>query len=329
MGSAKWQELLATSGSARQAIDTRTDAPARLDAARLALAQLDAQRGRLLVLGASDYPATLRDLALAPPVLFASGDPTAADRTCVAIVGTRNATPYGIRVAREMAGAVVRAGGCVVSGMARGIDAAAHRGALDAGGATIAVLGTGVDVPYPSAHRGLHAEIVRHGCVLSEHGPGVRATPGSFPERNRIIAALSKVVLVVEAPHKSGALITAAIAASDELDRSVMAVPGPIDCASSAGCNRLIRDGAQVATDIADLLQLAGLTIPVRPSRASGLPADQRAVWDALAAGALDADSLAARSKLPARTCLAAVTRLELAGLIECELTGAIRRRGM
>ena len=281
-----------------------------------------------MVHGARDYPPRLHDLADAPPVLFTLGDPACADKVCVAIVGTRNATHYGERVAREMAGAVVRAGGCVVSGMACGIDAAAHRGALEAGGATLAVLGTGVDVPYPSAHRALHADIVRHGCVLSEHGPGVRATPGSFPERNRIIAALARVVLVVEAPPRSGALITAALAQSDELQRDVIAVPGPIDCHTSAGCNRLIRDGAQIATDIADLLQLAGLTVPVRPSRAEGLPADQRAIWDALGAGALHADDLAARSKLPARACLAAVTRLELAGLVECELTGAIRRRG-
>ena len=296
--------------------------------AQRALAHLDAAGGRLLIRGESDYPERLNDLGDAPPVLFALGDPAIAALPCVAIVGTRNATPYGVRIARELAGAVVRAGGCVVSGMARGIDAAAHRGALECGGATIAVLGTGVDVPYPSAHRTLHAEIARHGCVLSEYAPGVRATPGSFPERNRIIAALSAVVLVVEAPHKSGALITATVAGSNELNRMVMAVPGPIDVAACAGSNRLIRDEAIIATDVADVLQAARLTVPIRRSRAEGLPPDQRAVWESLADGALDADTLTAKSRLPARTCLAAVTALEIIGLVECELTGAIRRRG-
>ena len=293
-----------------------------------ALARLDAMGGRLLVRGEESYPGRLNDLGDAPPVLFALGDPGLAALPCVAIVGTRGATPYGERMAREIAGAVARAGGCVVSGMARGIDAAAHGGALAAGGATIAVLGTGVDVPYPAAHRTLHAEIARHGCVLSEYAPGVRATPGSFPERNRIIAALATVVLVVEAPHRSGALITATVAGSDELNRTVMAVPGPIDAATSAGSNRLIRDEAMIVTDIADVLLAAELVAPLRRSRADGLPPDQRAVWDALAGGALDADTLTAKSRLPARTCLTAVTALELLGLVECELTGAIRRRG-
>src|SRR5207249_9854011 len=146
--------------------------------------------------------------------------------------------------ARELAGALARAGACVVSGMALGIDAIAHRAALEVNGRTIAVLGTGVDIAYPRAHRGLHAEIVARGLVLSELPPGAHSHGGSFPLRNRIIAALAKVTIVVEAPEGSGALITSERAL--DLNRTVAAVPGPIDSPQSEGTNKLIREGAQI-----------------------------------------------------------------------------------
>lgn len=271
------------------------------------------------------YPASLRDLLQPPLLLFARGRLELLDgRTLVAVVGTRRATAYGERIARELGAELARAGAVVVSGMARGIDAAAHLGALDAAGDTIAVLGTGLDVPYPVAHGALHASIATRGLLLGERPPGACATPGSFPDRNRIIAGLAVLTIVVEADRRSGALITASQAL--ETGRLVAAVPGPIDVPQSAGTNELLRDGAQVVGSIADAIALAGLTRPPRRPAAEVAPAD-RAVWDALSRGALDLDTIAARTALPAREVMAAVTRLELGGSVECALTGEVRRR--
>ena len=280
---------------------------------------------RRIEIGDEGYPAALLDLHAPPRVLWAIGDLAVLRPPVVAIVGTRKATPYGERATREIAGALARAGACIVSGMARGIDGFAHRAALDVGGRTVAVLGTGVDVPYPAGHRPLHARIRANGLLLSEELPGAHAGPGSFPKRNRLIAALASVTIVVEAPQKSGALNTSAQAL--ELGRTVAAVPGPIDTPQSVGTNILLRDGAIVIAEVADALQLVGLTPPSRrPDPEVATPAEQ-AVWTALADGALDVDTLAVRSGLPARECLAAVTTLELTGAIECALTGEIRRR--
>jgi DNA processing protein len=270
------------------------------------------------------YPSCLLDLPVPPDALYALGDPSLLNGLSVAIVGTRSSTAYGERVTTELAGALARAGACIVSGLARGIDAAAHRAALDVGGRTIGVLGTGVDVPYPVGHRELHAAIADRGLLVSEMPPGTRAFKGCFPRRNRIIAALADVTIVVEAPVGSGASITAEHAL--ELGRKVAAVPGPIDSPQSAKSNELLRDGAHVIATIADALMLAGLTVPMRASMDT-LPEPQRAVLRILADGPLDVDALTTQSGLPARDCLAAVTALELAGAIECELTGHIRRR--
>lgn len=277
-----------------------------------------------LIFGDDDgYPPPLRDLPDPPVALFAIGSRQASSPS-VAIVGTRAASPYGERVTRELAGSLARAGACVVSGLARGIDAAAHRAALEAKGTTVAVLGTGVDVAYPAAHRPLHRQVAREGLVLSEMVPGATPTRGSFPRRNRIIAALADVTIVVEAGHRSGALITAGHAL--ELGRVVAAVPGPIDAPQSAGTNELLRDGAMVIASVADGLALLGLTAPVAGARTIG-NADEQAVWDALGRGPLDLDTIATRAALPARRCMTAVTSLEIAGAIECALTGEIRRR--
>jgi DNA processing protein len=287
--------------------------------------EVAAQRvgARVLTVGATAYPASLLHLHRPPSPLFAIGDLTLLDRPVIAIVGTRRATAYGERVASELGSAFGRAGACVVSGMARGVDACAHRGVLAVGGATAAVLGTGVDVAYPAGHRALHATIAKKGLLLSEFPPGASASPGCFPRRNRIIAALASMVVVVEAPDKSGALSTVNHAL--ELGRTIAVVPGAIDSPQSAGSNALLRDGANLIATTADALSLAGLSaVPVL--RESDLSPDQRAVWMALGEGALDMDSLTARAALPTRRCMAAVTSLELAGIVECELTGSIRR---
>lgn len=280
---------------------------------------------RRIEIGDDGYPAALLDLASPPRVLWAIGDMDTLRPPVIAIVGTRKATGYGVRAAREIAGALARAGACVISGMARGIDGTAHVAVLDARGRTAAVLGTGVDIAYPAGHRPLHARIRAHGLLLSEELPGAHAGPGSFPRRNRLIAALASVTIVVEAGVKSGALNTATQAL--ELGRTVAAVPGPIDAPQSVGANTLLRDGATVIVDVADALQLAGLTPPPRRPDPEIASAAEQAVWAALVDGALDVDTLTVRSGLPARECLAAVTTLELNGAIECAFTGEIRRR--
>jgi DNA processing protein len=280
---------------------------------------------RRLELGDEGYPPALLDLRDPPRVLWAIGDGATLRPPVVAIVGTRKATAYGERVTREIAGSLARAGACVVSGMARGIDGIAHIAALEADGRTVAVLGTGVDIAYPAGHRPLHARIRAHGLLLSEELPGAHAGPGSFPRRNRLIAALATVTIVVEAGVKSGAMITAGHAL--ELGRTIAAVPGPIDAPQSAGTNSLVRDGATVIAEVADALQLIGLTRPIRRHDATIATDSERAVWGALGDGALDVDTLAMRAGLPARECLAAITTLELSGAIECALTGEIRRR--
>jgi len=180
----------------------------------------------------------------------------------VAIVGTRDCSEYGERTASNLAAAAVRAGLVVVSGLARGIDAAAHRAAIQAGGRTVAILGTGVDVPYPASHRSLHRLVQENGAVISEMEPGRTAFPGCFPRRNRIIAALASVVVVVEAGHKSGAINTANWAR--DLDRTLGAVPGHVDDPRAAGSNELLRDGALVVADVDDLLMMANLSTSVR-----------------------------------------------------------------
>jgi DNA processing protein len=274
----------------------------------------------------ADYPAPLEDLPDPPRQLWALGHTQLAHMTpIVAIVGTRNSTPYGERMTREIARALARAGACIISGMARGIDATAHRTALEEGGSTIAVLGTGIDVVYPVGHRTLHEVIGRRGLVLAELPPGTRAFRGCFPRRNRIIAALAKVTIVVEAGVKSGALNTANQA--HDLHRTIGAVPGAIDVPQAQGTNGLLRDGgATMISDVADALALVGLTPPVRVPRSLDDP-DAAAVWSALADGPLDSDALCARSRLPAQRCMAAVTELELLGAVECALTGLIQRR--
>jgi DNA processing protein len=231
----------------------------------------------------------------------------------VAIVGTRDASAYGLRVAADLALAFVAAGIGVISGLARGIDSAAHRAALESGGDTIAVLGTGVDVPYPAGHRALHASVASQGLVLSEHEPGTLARQGCFPRRNRIIAALARVTIVVEAPFKSGAVNTATQAL--DLGRTVGAVPGPIDSHRSSGSNLLLREGAQVIASLDDALGLYGVS---RKRTNSQPPAGgiEEQVWRALSAGPASLEIIGARTGLPVRQVLEVVARLELIGML-------------
>ena len=275
--------------------------------------------------GSPEFPEELFAVAQPPREVFAIGRLSALAKPRVSIVGTRSSTGYGERTTRTLTRALVRAGVTVISGMARGIDAAAHRTAIEEGGNTVAVLGTGVDVPYPVGHRTLHRAIAERGLVLSENPPGVRAYQGAFPRRNRIIAALAPVTIVVEAGFRSGALNTASQAL--ELNRTVAAVPGPIDSEQSRGSNQLLRDGATMIACPDDALALLGVSAPAERALPPLLPDSEQKVWDAIEGGFVQTDDLPAITGLTLAECLAAITSLEIMGLVECSLAGEIRRR--
>jgi DNA processing protein len=209
------------------------------------------------------YPHWLRQIPDPPLLLYARGRLELLDRPSLAIVGSRNATPQGVRDAQAFAETLSANGLCIVSGMARGIDAAAHRGGLAAAGSTIAVFGTGIDRVYPADHAGLAEEIFRVGCAISELPLGMGPLPGNFPRRNRLISGLARGTLVVEAARRSGTLSTARAAL--EQGREVFAIPGSIHAPHSKGCNHLIKEGAKLvecATDILEELRLPTLAAP-------------------------------------------------------------------
>ena len=209
---------------------------------------------RLLTLSDAAYPGQLKNIYDPPALLYCKGRlPLLDDLLCVAVVGTRDCTPYGVACAEKLGFGLASGGAAVVSGLAKGIDAAAIRGALRAGGVTVGVVGNGLDVYYPHESRYLYEDVASAGILLSEYPPGTEPASGHFPVRNRIISGLSLAALVVEAPEKSGALITAATAL--EQGRDVFAVPGPIDAPASVGCNCLIRDGAGLVSDASDILR--------------------------------------------------------------------------
>jgi DNA processing protein len=259
------------------------------------------------------YPAALRDLAGPPAVVFASRPDrltALAGQCAVAIVGARRASAYGLEVARALGRGLSAAGVTVVSGMALGVDSAAHAGALDAGGLTIAVLGGGIDVPYPATKRALHARLAQEAAVVSELPPGFGPRRWTFPARNRVIAALAGVTVVVEAAQRSGALITARIAR--ELGRDVGAVPGQIISPLACGPNDLLRDGAHLVDGpeaVLDLLFGVGAR-PAPPDPAHDLEPPLARVLERIRAGVGESDRA-----IPAET-LAALGELELRGLV-------------
>ncbi|NWG12772.1 MAG: DNA-protecting protein DprA [Acidobacteria bacterium] len=208
---------------------------------------------RLLVAGSEDYPARLQDIYDPPTVLYAKGDPACLGAPCVAIVGTRRPTPYGLQVAEGLAEDLARRGVTIISGLARGIDAAAHRGCLAAKGTTAAVLGCGIDVVYPREHRRLTDRILQRGSILTEFPPGTSPAPQNFPVRNRIISGLGIGVLIVEASEYSGSLITARLAM--EQNREVFAVPGNLTSPQSFGPNYLIKQGAKLVQSWRDVVE--------------------------------------------------------------------------
>jgi DNA processing protein len=268
------------------------------------------------------FPPLLRSVHDAPPGLFLRGAAEAEilTRPAVAIVGARACSPYGAQVARMLGRELAAAGIVVISGLARGVDGEAHRGALDGGGVTVAVLGCGVDRDYPAAHRDLARRIGEHGLVVSEYAPGVEPAPWRFPARNRIIAGLAAATVVVEARERSGALITADFALEE--GREVFACPGEITSPLSAGTNALLTIGATPLTSTSDVLDLYGLAAPGEAEVDLSAPA--KALLDALTS-ALTMDELVRAAHLPASEAAAALSELELAGLVS-ESAGVYRR---
>lgn len=209
---------------------------------------------RILTIRDAEYPGRLKNIYDPPALLYVKGRlPAIDEEAAVAVVGTRDCSPYGVACARKLGFGLAAGGAVVVSGLARGIDAEACHAALLAGGVTVGVLGNGTDVAYPPSSRALYEDVAASGALVSEYPPGTEPARRHFPARNRIISGLCVATLVVEAPGKSGALITAETAL--EQGRDVFAVPGPIDAPGSLGCNRLIRDGAGLAAEAADILR--------------------------------------------------------------------------
>ncbi len=281
VGAVTFHRLMAEHGTARAALAALPGIALaagveNYEICPLGVVQAEAKQGRalgarLLVHGAAGYPAALTDLPDAPPVLWALGDLALLDRPSVAMVGARNASSLGLRMARRLGQGLSEAGFTVVSGLARGIDAAAHEAALEGEGRTIAVMAGGIDVIYPPENAALAARIAALGCRISEHPPGLVPQARHFPLRNRIVAGLGRAVVVVEAAARSGSLITAKAAL--DYGREVMAVPGhPFD-ARASGCNMLIRDGALLVRGPADVAEALGaptlaepdLRLPVQP----------------------------------------------------------------
>lgn len=277
-----------------------------------------------LAIDGDEYPASLRELYDPPAVLYARGRLEPIDGRAVAIVGTRRATRYGLRQAEALAAGLARAGVTVVSGLARGVDAAAHRACLAAGGRTLAVLGGGLLRIYPPEHARLADEVAASGALLAEAPPHMPPMSGSFPQRNRVISGLSLGVVVIEAAERSGALITARHAA--EQGRDAFAVPGPIDSPQSIGCHRLIQEGAKLVVTVDDILEelpehSSAATSVSGPAKISPRPAPEdpveRAVWDAAGDGPVAIDDVIARTELATPRVLAAIAMMETRGVLK------------
>ena len=289
------------------------------------LETLEAAGHRFLPRSAHEFPPLLRAIHDPPAGIFLRGDaePEVLLRPAVAVVGARACSGYGSSVARSLGRELAAAGLVVVSGLARGIDAEAHRGALDAGGTTVAVLGCGIDRDYPAAHAELARRVADAGLIVSEYAPGVEPAPWRFPARNRIVAGLCAATVVVEARERSGALITADLALEE--GREVLAVPGEITSALSRGTNALLRLGATPVTCAGDVLEAIGLE-PEPPAPAAP-PAGSAAaaVLTALDAGATTADEVARLTGMAAGAVAGALVELELGGVVEVS-AGVVRR---
>ena len=320
-----------------RAADAWRSADPAISAARLEAACRWREGGqrRVLALGEADYPPLLLHMPDPPLLLYVQGDAgllqgSAADSRCLAMVGSRQPTPAGRARAHAFAQAFAEAGLTVISGLAAGVDACAHEGALAGGGPTVAVVGTGPDLVYPSRHRELAARIAAHGAMVSEYAPGTPSRPENFPQRNRILAGLARGTLVVEAALQSGSLITARLAA--ESGREVFAIPGSVDSPQSRGCHALIRQGALLVEQPQDVLQELGWA-PAAPAAsavqpASALSAAERALLEALGHEPTDLDTLSLRTGMTGAEVAARLLELELDGRVSRMPGGLFQRCG-
>ena len=318
-----------------------------LDMAERILEQCDKASLRVMTLQDADYPERLKNIHVPPSVLYIKGRlPTIDEEAALAIVGMRNPTPYGLQVAGRLSYGLARAGMLIVSGLAAGIDAAAHAGAIRAGMPTVAIMGCGADIAYPYSNRALYEDIATVGAIISEYPPGTSPIGSHFPVRNRIISGMSLGTLVVEATERSGALITVRHALDQ--GRDVFAVPGNIDVPESVGCNRLLREGAQIVTEPGDILQeyLAlyphkiSLTqkpnpSPIKPAKNNRRQSSQtpktidlseaikdfnpeaKAIMISLSGGERHVDEIGEQTGLPAAQILRELTMLELNGAVK------------
>lgn len=319
------ETLLRRAGLERRPLENLLQTRARLDL-DAEIAKVARAGARLVTLADDEYPTLLRQLPEAPPVLYVRGTLEPADAQALSVVGTRKATAYGREAARELALQLARDGITIVSGLAHGIDAAAHSGALDGGGRTLAVLGCGIDRVYPVDHRALADAVAQRGALLSEFPVGTPPDGRNFPRRNRIISGLALGVLVVEAPENSGALITATVAA--EQGREVFAVPGNIFNPSSRGSNRLIQDGAKLVMGVDDILlelnlALRNVQTQVAAERIAPANATEARLLENLSADPTHVDDLARLCELPIAAVTSALTILELKGL--ARMTGPMQ----
>ena len=338
IGSARLQNLLATCGSATGVLEApaaflgtvpgisaaavSTIKNRRIDDGQRVLDAAEKAGIAVLTPGDAEFPSQLREIPEPPELLFAAGRMESLTEPAVAIVGSRDHTAYGAQACAMIGSGAARAGIAVVSGMARGLDAVAHSSALDAGGGSIGVLGNGIGVIYPAANRKLYERMSSDGLLLTEFAPGERPHAGGFPRRNRLISALARVTVVVEAAPGSGALITAGTALDQ--GRDVMAVPGPITSRTSGGTNALIRDGAHPLLELNDLFQFytEAMTdaVPARvvePRLPPDLDPQERSLAELLTNGERQLDVLAHSARRSVADVLSLLASLEIQGLVE------------
>jgi DNA processing protein len=330
-GSSLWLELGLSAGVSRSLAQTlRKGSPTvNIDAQLAKLGQLDAD---ILAITDARYPPLLRGIHDPPPLLYVRGDPAILSQAQLAMVGSRKASPAGLRAAGEFAGLATRAGLHITSGLALGIDAASHRGALVAGGGSVAVVATGIDRVYPARHRTLAQELEQGGCLVSEFPLGLPPVRSNFPRRNRIVSGLSLGVLVVEAALPSGSLITARTGL--EQGREVFTLPWSIYHHGGAGCLYLIRDGAKMVVSVEDILEELGpmytlqqdlLAHEVPAGARPELSGSEQRMLQLVGYEQVTADELSQLSALPVARVMAELSSLELLGVVSREGGGYIR----
>jgi DNA processing protein len=334
IGPARFQKLLEHFGDAGTAweasvrelqqagLDTKSIDSLVASRARLSLdeelARVDQAGASVLTWGDETYPPRLRQIHGAPPLLYVKGDILPQDEWAVAVVGTRASTKYGRQMVEEIAGDLARSGITVVSGLAKGIDSLAHRAALRAGGRTLAVLGSGIDIIYPFEHRDLASKVIQRGALITEYPLGTKPEAGNFPPRNRIISGLSLGTLVVEAGRRSGALITADYAL--EQGREVFALPGDVTSRKSEGTNRLIQEGAgKLVMSVQDILEELNLTMVERHQEVrTVVPEDEREakILKYISSQPVHVDEIGQRTNLPISEVTSTLAMMELKGMV-------------